>query len=276
MTRLVSDNPKALPRRDRMSVARLIRQRLPAAWQPPIRFLYEKTRGLLERELSLATLATRPGDHVADIGANHGIYTHALAKRGAVVEAFEPQPECVAVLRAYASRRRLANVRVHSVALSATAGIGTLHLPHGSESSPSASLRATADGDAALEVTLERLDTFELFDLTLLKIDVEGAELDVLQGAAETLRRCQPLLLVEIEQRHHCEPVAEIFDRIASFGYKGTFLDSGGRLRPLSAFDPERDQLEAARQPDRRQPYINNFFFSPAARSGAASRRWPV
>ena len=98
-----------------MSVARLIRKKLPAAWQPPIRFLYERTRGLLERELSVVASMVHAGDHVADVGANHGLYTHMFAKRGAVVEAFEPQPECVAVLQAYASRRRPRNVRVHPV-----------------------------------------------------------------------------------------------------------------------------------------------------------------
>jgi len=258
-----------------MSVARLIRRRLPAAWQPPIRFLYERTRGLLERELSVVASITHPGDHVADIGANHGLYTHALAKRGAVVEAFEPQPECVAVLQAYASRRRSANVRVHSVALSATAGTATLHVPRGSDSSPSASLRPAADTDTTLDVMLERLDAFKLFDLTFAKIDVEGSELEVLRGATETLRRCRPLLLVEIEQRHHQEPVAEVFEQIGSFGYRGAFLDGSGRLRPLSAFDVERDQLDAARNADSQRPYVNNFFFS-AAGSGATYRQWPT
>jgi FkbM family methyltransferase len=257
-----------------MSVARLIRQRLPAAWQPPIRFFYEQTRGLLERELSLVLAMVHRGDHVADIGANHGLYTHALAKRGAVVEAFEPQPECVAVLQAYASRRRLRNVRVHPVALSSASGIGALHVPRGSASSPSASLRAAHDTDVALEVALAPLDSFEFSDLRFLKIDVEGAELDVLRGATETLRRSRPLLFVEIEQRHHGEPIADVFGEISSFGYEGTFLDGSGRLRPLSAFDVERHQLEAARLQGRRQPYINNFFFSAAAASGPASRRW--
>ena len=139
-----------------------------------------------------------------------------------------------------------------------------LHVPRGSESSPSASLRATADTDVVLDVMLERLDAFEFLDLMFVKIDVEGAELDVLRGGAETLRRCRPLLLVEIEQRHHREPIAEVFEQIALFGYDGAFLDGSGRLRPLSAFDVERWQLEAVLRPDRGQPYINNFFFSPS------------
>lgn len=250
----------------------MIRERLPAAWQPPIRFLYEQSRGLLERELSIVASMVHRGDHVADIGANHGLYTHALARRGAVVEAFEPQPECVAVLQAYAARRP-GGVRVHPVALSAAAGIGTLHVPRGSESSPSASLRSSDDSNATLEIKLERLDTFELFDLMFIKIDVEGAELDVLRGAEETLRRCRPVLLVEVEQRHHREPIAEVFREILAFGYAAAFLDGSGRFRGLSAFDVERDQVEAACLADRRQPYINNFFFSPGSGSGPLGRR---
>ena len=255
-----------------MSVARLIRKRLPAAWQPPVRFLYERVRGLLEREMALVAAAIHPGERVADVGANNGLYTHAFAKRGALVEAFEPQPECVTVLQAYASRRRSRNVRVHPVALSSRSGTAALHLPRGSESSPSASLRATPGAGASLEVVLESLDSFEFSDLRLLKIDVEGAELDVLRGAGETLKQSRPLLFVEIEQRHHREPIGEVFDEIASFGYDGAFLDGSGRLRPVSSFDAEQCQAEAALRANHLQPYINNFFFSSTA---PEARRWP-
>lgn len=260
---------------DLMTVARLIRRQLPPAWQPPIRLLYERTRGLLERELPIVRAAVRPGDHVADIGANHGLYTHVFAKRGAVVEAFEPQPECVAVLVAYAARRRSRLVRVHPVALSTTRGAGTLHMPAGSTSSPSASLHVSRGAGAALDVELEPLDSFELFDLTLIKIDVEGAELDVLRGGSETLRRSRPLLFIEIEQWHHRAPIAEVFEAVTCLGYDGVFLDGDGRLQPLKAFDVDRHQLDPAVHPERRLPYINNFLFSPSRATGVA-RRWPM
>jgi len=264
-----------------MSVARLIRRQLPPAWQPPIRLLYERTRGLLERELPIVRAAVQAGDHVADVGANHGIYTHVFASRGAVVDAFEPQPECVAVLAAYAARRQ-SRVRVHPVALSTAVGEGTLHVPSGAASSPSASLRvaraagAAGDPGAALQVPLAPLDSFELFDLALVKIDVEGAELDVLQGGSETLRRSRPLLFIEIEQRHHPEPIADVFEAVACLGYDGSFLDGTGRLRPVKAFDVDRHQLDPALHPERGLPYINNFLFSPSAATGIAARRWPM
>src|SRR4029077_20254908 len=106
------------------------------------------------------------------------------------------------------------------------------------------------------------------------KIDVVGAELDVLRGGTETLRGCRPLLFVEIEQRHHREPVAEVFGQIASYGYGGAFMDGTGQLRPLSAFDVEQCQLEAARKTGRGHPYINNFFFSPSVATGRTGHQW--
>jgi FkbM family methyltransferase len=265
-----------VPRHDLMSVARLIRQRIPPAWQPPIRLLYERTRGLLERELPIVRAAVRAGDHVADVGANHGLYTHVFARRRAIVEAFEPQPECVAVLAAYAARRRSRLVRVHPVALSTASGRGTLHVPSGSASSPSASLHVARNRDAAVDVALEPLDSFELFDLALIKIDVEGAELDVLRGGRETLRRSWPLLFVEIEQRHHREPITDIFDAVTCLGYDGAFLDGGGRLQPLTAFDVDRHQHDSVLHPERGLPYVNNFLFSPSGVTGIAARRWRI
>ena len=90
------------------------------------------------------------------------------------------------------------------------------------------------------------------------------------------MRRSRPLLLIEIEQRHHRESIAEVFEQIVSHGYEGAFLDAAGLLRPLTAFDVERHQLEPVLRPNRGQPYVNNFFFSPSGGSGRRARRWPM
>ena len=80
-----------------MSFASRTRKLLPLRLQPPVRYHYERWRGLLERELPLFCSLIKPHDIVVDVGANAGIYVHALRRRGAIVEAFEPQPACSAV-----------------------------------------------------------------------------------------------------------------------------------------------------------------------------------
>jgi hypothetical protein len=100
-------------------------------------------------------------------------------------------------------------------------------------------------------------------------MDVEGRELPALEGGMKTIRRWRPTLLVEIEQRHHAEPIAEVFSRIDSIigpGYSACFLDRTGKLRPLSEFSVERDQLALKDNPLSRA-YIRNFFFLPGAGS---------
>lgn len=247
-----------------MGIARHVRRLIPDRWEPPARYAYERFRGLLERELPVAAGVVRPGDRVIDVGANVGIYSHVFAKRGARVEAFEPQAACAAMLRAYAAGR---HVSVHQVALGATYGHATLHIPHenGRRLAASASLYPGEAGSRE-EVDVTTLDQFEFDGVSLIKIDVEGAELDVVAGGLETLRRNRPQLLVEIEQRHHPEPIERVFARFESLGYDAYFLDAAGVMRPVAEFDLKRDQALGPGH-----VYVNNFLFEH--REG--DRRWP-
>jgi hypothetical protein len=120
-------------------------------------------------------------------------------------------------------------------------------------------------------VRVATLDSFDLHGVGLIKIDVEGAELGVLEGAVETLRRFRPLLLVEIEQRHHRAPIGGVFERLRALDYDGHFLDGRGVVRPIEEFDVERHQVATLDNPAR-GPYINNFLFQSL--SGGDSGRW--
>jgi FkbM family methyltransferase len=256
-------------------ITRGVRHALPARWQPAARYFYERARGLLERELFLAVAAVQRGDCVVDVGANVGIYTYAFARAGARVEAFEPQRACARVLMAFAASRPA--VRVHQVALGAAKSEANLYIPvvDNRARSGEASLRNV--GAAAQErVTVALLDTFDLPAVSLIKIDVEGAELGVIDGAVDTIQRDRPLLLVEIEQRHHRSPVSEVFARIAELGYQGYFLDASHRVRLISEFDFERYQNQSAvlSKPSAGQ-YINNFLFEPRDRA-VGKPRWSV
>jgi FkbM family methyltransferase len=248
-------------------IARMVRQVLPPRWQPPARFLYERSRGLLERELSLAVDAVRPGERVIDVGANVGIYTYAFARRGAIVEAFEPQAQCADVLRAYAAAQP--RVRVHQVALGASEGTAALHIPTvGADvDAPQASLKGTGPGRHET-VSLARLDSFAFDGVVMIKIDVEGLEAEVLAGAVETIQRDRPLILVEIEQRHHERPASLVFDQLAALRYEGLYLDESRQLQSVAGFDFAARQAGAID----RSAYIFNFLFQPIG----GARRWTL
>jgi hypothetical protein len=74
-----------------------------------------------------------------------------------------------------------------------------------------------------------------------MKCDVEGHELAVLRGAEQTLRRCLPTILIEIEQRHQGGDIRETFAFLTDLGYGGHFLRDRD-LCALEEFDLDRDQ----------------------------------
>ena len=215
----------------------------------------------LEPEVALVPRLVTPELGAVDVGANYGVYTCAMIKAGAKVNAFEPLEECAKALRIYAAHQR-GRLTLHQTALSDHSGSATLHLPH-DESRALTGLATLSEVAVAHEdrtVELRTLDSFELNGVRLIKIDVEGHEGSVIRGAEKTLiSNNLPSLLVEIEQERVAHPISETFSLICNFGYEGWFL-RGQRLTPLADFRLERDQPPG-------HPLIHNFIFvKPAER----------
>jgi hypothetical protein len=72
-------------------------------------------------------------------------------------------------------------------------------------------------------VPLLCLDDAGLADVTAIKIDVEGAELEVLRGAWMTLQRWRPCLSMEIEERHRTGRTRAVPELLRDLGYQGWF-----------------------------------------------------
>jgi FkbM family methyltransferase len=207
----------------------------------------------------------RPDRISIDVGANRGVYSCYMLRHSAAVLAFEPLPLMQAQLTQYFGDR----VRVYPIALSDRDGQAELRLPRGLWSC------ATIDRGNPLElpaprpvetiaVTTRRLDSYGLTKVGFIKIDVEGHEEFVLRGALETLRANRPMLLIEVEDRHNRGSLARVTALLAGLGYEGSFLDRG-TLRPVTDFDPARDQSHAhVGMRGKQGRYINNFVFKPS------------
>ena len=238
-------------------------------WRLRLRLLYRAYRYRWKNdpaEIAFVRAQVRPGTIAIDVGAHKGGYTYWLARGVGPtgrVYAFEPQPQLARNLQRGFDP---AQVIVENAGVSDHEGTMQLHIPTDGRPSPDASLEATSTITAtghSLEVRVIMLDHY-LSDLPgrgqavgFVKCDVEGHELPVFRGAARMLRRDQPVLLFECEQRHHsARPITEVFAYLESLGYAGRFFHAG-RLAPLAEFDVAKHQ-RAARQPG----YCNNFVFS--------------
>lgn len=204
-----------------------------------------------------------------DVGAWWGPWMYWLSRRAARVVSVEPVPHVAEFLRRVAPD----NVEVVHSAVSDHTGTTTLFLPDrgkGSEGYSTLEQDVAVSGAIPIEVPLTTIDELAITDAAFVKIDVEGHELPVLDGARETLTAQRPPVLIEIEARGTVD-VDAVFDRLLSYGYDGWFhFDKA--WRPLSEFDLERHQLATQESVRSRgfvgnmlhgtSKYVHNFVFS--------------
>lgn len=198
----------------------------------------------------LAFLAVvRRGDVVFDVGANQGYYTllfSHLVGRGGRVHAFEPVPPTFADLASHVEReRRFDNVTLNDCALADAAGHLPLFVPDLDYGQASIAQHAAGSWATAAQVRRYDCRATTVDDYlgkrgggaspSFVKCDVEGAELRMLEGATETLRRHPPLLHLEVNpdwtRTLGYEP-PELVRFLAAFGYS-SFLSVDERIRPL-------------------------------------------
>ena len=125
-----------------------------------------------------------------DVGGHVGLWSCHLAKKFDHVHAFEP----VAEHRACFERNVVAaNLTLHAVALGAAPGKVAMW----SEPGSSGNTQVRGEGD----IDMSTLDSYGFEDVDFLKIDCEGYERYVLQGAVDLLARCRPVICVEQKPR---------------------------------------------------------------------------
>jgi FkbM family methyltransferase len=232
-----------------------------------------------ERELLYLHKIIPPGSVTVDVGANCGLYTRELARFSSRVHAFEPSHEMASLLR----RTCAPNIVVHEIACSDRMGSTALFIPEGDNGMVYglASLEQHDDvRSSGVNVHSRQVKTIRLDsvidpedDVAFVKVDVEGHELNALYGASGLIERCQPIFLVEAEDRHRDQATSTVIDFFKKRSYRGFYLENDD-VHAIDEFDPALLQNPSALLSDggRREgrSYVNNFFFFPSRLNGQA------
>lgn len=240
---------------------------LPAHLQLPVNYYWNKGLGKLEKELLLLEELIPSKGRAIDVGANSGLYTYALSKLCEQVEVFEPQSRLAERIEKY-SNKFCKSICVYNVALSDSNGILPLHIPMLRGRIRTVLLTGLASINLldsyecrTVDVGVKRLDFYDFRNVVFIKIDVEGHEIQVIEGGRNTILRDKPILLVEIEQRHLGKrSINSVFNSITNLGYNGYFLFKDNLL-PLSQFSCNIHQNNSITY--HREDYVNNFIFKP-------------
>jgi len=146
-----------------------------------------------------------PGAVFYDVGSNVGFFTLIAARRVGdlgQVHAFEAVPDVARALRRNVERNRFANVTVHECAVGAAEGVVDLFLsshPGGATISERDRPRNHTRTITTRVTTLDDVVDAGARPPDLLKVDVEGAELDVLEGATRVIDRARPVVVCEVD-----------------------------------------------------------------------------
>jgi FkbM family methyltransferase len=187
-----------------------------------------------EHEIDVLSRFIRDDTIALDIGANIGNHTLAFAKRHPKAEiwGFEPRPLVSSLAWANCARNGVRNALIVSAACGVAPGAILLAPPLEGEGNVGAfSLRQISIGEqpAAAAPLMSRIEVVALDDydyarpISLLKIDVEGMEFDVLAGARETLAAHRPAVFFETLD---APSAAEPCDLLSRLGYRLFWLET--------------------------------------------------
>jgi FkbM family methyltransferase len=203
----------------------------------------------LEVQFAMARLI-RPGMTVYDIGANVG-FTAVLAARQATstgrVVCFEPLAANAASIQANARLNEFANIEVLQAALGANDGEAEFHVSESPTWGRLAGAGAAPRQNGAVRVPIRCLDSLreQLPMPQFIKMDVEGAEADVIRGGTQLLSACRPILVIEL---HHTYDA--VLNALQSLDYAVRPLTLSGTPSldgeyQIIAYPPGRGDVEA-------------------------------
>jgi len=202
-----------------------------------------------------------------DVGANVGAYLFTLENhlKPENIFAFEPNQQLFKRLN-----RLFPKVNLFSVALSDISTTAEFKIPviNGEKVHTRGTLQTSIKEKNEEKTILQKVEVkpldglnLNLKNLDFIKIDVEGNEMQTLRGARKTIEKYKPILMVEMEQRHHQEDLWTLISEVADWGYSVNYLNRK-TLKPETLTEEFLNQ----QNPDNvknYKDYINNIIFLP-------------
>jgi FkbM family methyltransferase len=196
-----------------------------------------------EREMELLDVLCDRERTGIDVGATVGMYTYRIRAHSSDVLAFEPIPLFNQMLKKVFEGKR---GRIEPVAVSSCRGKATLRMPFDGAGTAQFG-RSTIDTANPLtheqvarteeiEVETRAIDEYALPSVGFIKIDVEGHEVSVLEGAAKTIAQHKPNLLIECNDDHQPDGRAKLAAWLSAHDYEAFFVD-GRTVKSIDQYD---------------------------------------
>lgn len=189
--------------------------------------------------------SVKEGEIILDIGANIGYYSLLASKRigsEGNIYAFEAAPETFRKLSDNIQRNGIENILAYNLAITNSRGTIDLHIADIRNTGMSSIAAFADESGETVTVPSDTIDNFasdhSLNRVDRIKIDVEGAEMMVLRGMEQTLRKCMPVIHIELidsRLRDAGSSLDELWNFLLSLGYLPHAIDKGDRLVPVSA-----------------------------------------
>jgi len=177
-----------------------------------------------------------------DIGAATGMYASHFAEHSKSVICFEAVPPVYEQLIKIKEKHN--NVITHNLAVSNE--IGTLDFYVDDKRLSNSSFQNLVEGQK-IQVETVTIDSLKLVDIGFIKVDVEGVELDVLNGASDTIDEYKPTCMVEVYEKFNKYPVETTFDFFFNKGYRCFYNHKGQGLKPVRNI---QEGIEATKIPE--------------------------
>lgn len=219
--------------------------RFPARWSRYYPADYEKENyAFLKQQV-------KPGMHIIDIGAHIGLFSASASQltgpTGKVV-CFEPTPGTYAVLTETLRLNHCTNVTPVQAAVSHTPGEAVFYIGDAEGCNSNSLVKNKSEEElTAYPVKLVDIDsvvaTYQLRP-SLIKIDAEGAELDVLRGGLQTYKNFKPILILGLHPdfvKKKGDTMEQIWDVVEGAGYK---VNMDGKPISKDAFCNHADLFE--------------------------------